>query len=206
MLVWDKDTGVTVQEDVPWSEFTRTSKEEAQEYLEQVIGDVAFEKRKTANALAAGNKPTYTMLRLQEIEELLNISCAVLKHTSGALYLRNDEFDLTVASIKSYVVPYKLIAETACISYFENDPVSDTLIENSFSRCIGSDFISILDDTVDRQHLKLTIDRKTICRCCGKLFDITYEEDLNSSEEIFLCSYCDYHSKGLTSFFDDDEG
>ena len=55
MLVWDKDTGVTVQEDVPWSEFTRTSKEEAQEYLEQVIGDVALEKRKTANALAAGN-------------------------------------------------------------------------------------------------------------------------------------------------------
>ena len=56
MLVWDKDTGVTVQEDVPWSEFTRTSKEEAQEYLEQVIGDVALEKRKTANALAAGNQ------------------------------------------------------------------------------------------------------------------------------------------------------
>ena len=195
MLVWDKDTGVTVQEDVPWSEFTRTSKEEAQDYLEQVIGDVALEKRKTANALAAGNKPTYTMSRLQEIEELLNTSCAVLKHTSGALYLRNDEFDLTVASIKSYVVPYKLIAETACISYFENDPNTDTLIEN---------FISILDDTVDRQHLKLTIDRKTICRCCGKLFDVTYEEDLNSSEEIFLCSYCDYHSKGLTSFFDDE--
>lgn len=206
MLVWDKDTGVTVQEDVPWSEFTRTSKEEAQEYLEQVLGDIALEKRKTANALAAGNKPTYTMSRLQEIEELLNTSCAVLKHTSGALYLRNDEFDLTVASIKSYVVPYKLIAETACISYFENDPNTDTLIENSFSRCIGSDFISILDDTVDRQHLKLTIDRKTICRCCGKLFDITYEEDLNSSEEILFVLILRLSFKGFDIIFDDDEG
>lgn len=205
MLVLDKDTGVTVQEDVPWSEFTRTSKEEAQKFLEQVLSDVALEKRKTANALAAGDKPTYTMSQLQKIEELLNTSCAILKHTSGALYFRNDEFDLTVTSIKSYVVPYKLIAETACISYFENDSVSDTLIENSFSRCIGSDFISILDDTTDRHHLRLTVDRKAICRCCGKLFDVTYEEDSNSSEEIFLCSYCDYHSKGLTSFFDDDE-
>lgn len=202
MLVLDKDTGVTVQEDVPWSEFTKISKEDALEHLEQILNEIALEERKTASSLAAGNKFTYTMAELKDTEDLLNKAMILLKHTSEQLYQRDGEFDLTASVIKTYAVPYKQITEVAQVSYFESD--SDFgIVEKSFNRCIGRDFISVLDDTVDRPHLKLTIDREAICKCCGTLFGITYKQDLNSSEGIYLCYHCDYRINGVSSFFND---